>query len=94
MQLSLCEHEILNKLKALFKSPLVASQEAEILFLRAQNLELLAQVKNLTEKPALTRSIAEDYRPKVLDHETKRYRAKTDAEIEADRLALAEMGVI
>ena len=67
--------------------------EAEVTFLREQNKSLLEIIQGFNSTK-LKVSDPEDFRPKVFDHTTGAYRPKTDKEIEDDRKALSELGII
>lgn len=76
------------------EDPALIILQGEIVYLRAQNEKLLSIIESLHQKPALKVSSPEDFRPKKFDPNSGSYVPKTDAEIEEDRKALIELGVL
>jgi hypothetical protein len=66
---------------------------SEVEFLSKQNLELLEVIKGFqAPKPKVSKP--EDFLPKKFDPKTGQYVPKTPAEIEEDRKALSELGIL
>ena len=72
---------------------LIKSLQDEVLFLRDQNNSILKSIESF-QPQKLKVSNPEEFKPKVFDHQSGTYRNKTDKEIEDDRQALAELGIL
>lgn len=75
------------------KQPAIAVPQSEVEFLRKQNLKLLEIIQGF-QAPKIKASNPDDLKPQIFDASIGKYRAKTDAEIEADRRGMRELGII